>query len=64
MVFDKLTDLPELVREFTYRYPVQVIAVVPRYPENDGRVGGPPIKYGQRLAWDPPDPGGATIGGM
>ena len=29
-----------------------VIAVVPRYPEEDNRVGGPPMKYGQRLAWD------------
>ena len=29
-----------------------VIAVVPRYPESDGRIGGPPIHHGQRLAWD------------
>lgn len=29
-----------------------VIAVVPRYPEEDGRVSGPPMMYGQRLAWD------------
>jgi phosphatidylserine/phosphatidylglycerophosphate/cardiolipin synthase-like enzyme len=31
---------------------LQVIAVVPRYPEEDNRVGGPPMLYGQRLAWD------------
>ena len=31
---------------------LQVIAVVPRYPEKDSRIGGPPILYGQRLAWD------------
>ena len=31
---------------------LQVIAVVPRYPEEDSRVGGPPMIYGQRLAWD------------
>jgi phosphatidylserine/phosphatidylglycerophosphate/cardiolipin synthase-like enzyme len=31
---------------------LQVIAVVPRYPEDDTRFGGPPIRYGQRLAWD------------
>ncbi|WP_246372694.1 phospholipase D-like domain-containing protein, partial [Nocardioides pelophilus] len=30
---------------------LQVIAVVPRYPEDDNRVAGPPMKYGQRLAW-------------
>lgn len=31
---------------------LQVIAVVPRYPEEDSRLGGPPMFYGQRLAWD------------
>lgn len=31
---------------------LQVIAVVPRYPEEDGRVGGPTMTYGRRLAWD------------
>jgi phosphatidylserine/phosphatidylglycerophosphate/cardiolipin synthase-like enzyme len=31
---------------------LQVIAVVPRYPEEDGRVGGPPMILGQRLAWE------------
>ncbi len=31
---------------------LQVIAVVPRYPEEDNRIGGPPMMYGQRLAWD------------
>ncbi|MFL6153512.1 MAG: phospholipase, partial [Ornithinibacter sp.] len=31
---------------------LQVIAVVPRYPEKDSRIGGPPMLYGQRLAWD------------
>ena len=29
-----------------------MIAVVPRYPEKDSRIGGPPMLYGQRLAWD------------
>lgn len=29
-----------------------VIAVVPRYPEEDDRLAGPPMRYGQRLAWD------------
>ena len=29
-----------------------VIAVVPRFPEADTATGGPPIKFGQRLAWD------------
>jgi phosphatidylserine/phosphatidylglycerophosphate/cardiolipin synthase-like enzyme len=29
-----------------------VIAVVPRFPEADTATGGPPIKYGQRIAWD------------
>ena len=27
---------------------LQVIAVVPRYPEKDDRIGGPPMLYGQR----------------
>lgn len=31
---------------------LQVIAVVPRYPEKDNRTGGPPMFYGQRLAWE------------
>ena len=31
---------------------LQVIAVVPRYPEEDNRIGGPPMLHGQRLAWD------------
>lgn len=31
---------------------LKVIAVVPRFPESGGRMGGPPITYGQRLAWD------------
>lgn len=31
---------------------LQVIAVVPRYPEEDNRIGGPPMMYGQRLAWE------------
>lgn len=31
---------------------LQVIGVVPRYPEEDNRVSGPPMMYAQRLAWD------------
>jgi phosphatidylserine/phosphatidylglycerophosphate/cardiolipin synthase-like enzyme len=31
---------------------LHVIAVVPRYPEEDNRLGGPPMFFGQRLAWD------------
>ncbi|WP_245916404.1 phospholipase D-like domain-containing protein [Nocardioides gansuensis] len=31
---------------------LHVIAVVPRYPEEDNRISGPPMMYGQRLAWD------------
>lgn len=31
---------------------LQVIAVVPRYPEKDNRVGGPPMLLGQRMAWE------------
>jgi len=31
---------------------LHVIAVVPRYPEEDNRIGGPPMLYGQRLAWE------------
>lgn len=31
---------------------LRVIAVVPRYPEEDNRLSGPPMLYGQRLAWD------------
>ena len=41
-VADALRREPEL----------RVIAVVPRYPEEDNRVGGPPMIYGQGLAWD------------
>ena len=29
-----------------------MIAVVPRYPEEDNRVSGPPMMLGQRLAWE------------
>ncbi len=29
-----------------------VIAVVPRFPEEDNRLGGPPMFHGQRLAWE------------
>ena len=31
---------------------LQVIAVVPRHPEEDSRVAGPPMKHGQRIAWE------------
>ena len=31
---------------------LHVIAVVPRFPEEDARFGGPPEQYGQRLAWE------------
>jgi len=31
---------------------LQVIAVVPRYPEEDTRLAGPPMILGQRLAWE------------
>ena len=31
---------------------LRVIAVVPRFPEEDGRISGPPMFYGQRLAWE------------
>jgi phosphatidylserine/phosphatidylglycerophosphate/cardiolipin synthase-like enzyme len=31
---------------------LHVIAVVPRHPEEDSRVGGPPMKHGQRIAWE------------
>jgi phosphatidylserine/phosphatidylglycerophosphate/cardiolipin synthase-like enzyme len=31
---------------------LQVIAVVPRHPEEDGRFSAPPMLYGQRLAWE------------
>jgi phosphatidylserine/phosphatidylglycerophosphate/cardiolipin synthase-like enzyme len=31
---------------------LQVIAVVPRFSEDEGRFGGPPAHYGQRVAWD------------
>jgi phosphatidylserine/phosphatidylglycerophosphate/cardiolipin synthase-like enzyme len=39
---DALHNEPEL----------QVIAVVPRYPEQDSRITSPAMHYGQRLAWD------------
>jgi phosphatidylserine/phosphatidylglycerophosphate/cardiolipin synthase-like enzyme len=39
---DALRRAPEL----------HVIAVVPRYPEDDSRTSAPPMRYGQRLAWD------------
>ena len=29
-----------------------MVAVVPRYPEEDSRIGGPPMLYGQRVAWE------------
>ncbi|HET9420936.1 MAG TPA: phospholipase D-like domain-containing protein [Nocardioides sp.] len=31
---------------------LNVIAVVPRFPEEANRIGGPPMVYGQRLAWE------------
>ncbi|WP_312855771.1 phospholipase D family protein [Nocardioides stalactiti] len=31
---------------------LQVIAVVPRFPEEDGRFSGPPMVHGQRRAWE------------
>jgi phosphatidylserine/phosphatidylglycerophosphate/cardiolipin synthase-like enzyme len=31
---------------------LRVIAVVPRYPEEDNRVSGPPMLLGQRRAWE------------
>jgi len=31
---------------------LHVIAVVPRYPEEDNRISGPPMLHGQRQAWD------------
>lgn len=31
---------------------LQVIGVVPRYPEKDDRLGGPPMLHGQRAAWE------------
>jgi phosphatidylserine/phosphatidylglycerophosphate/cardiolipin synthase-like enzyme len=31
---------------------LHVIGVVPRFPEEDGRLSGPPMSYGQRLAWE------------
>lgn len=43
------TTLADALRE---RPELQVIAVVPRYPEEDNRVSGPPMIYGQRLAWE------------
>jgi phosphatidylserine/phosphatidylglycerophosphate/cardiolipin synthase-like enzyme len=33
---------------------LQVIAVVPRHPEEDNKVAGPPMRYGQRIAWERP----------
>ena len=31
---------------------LQVVAVVPRFTEDEGRFGGPPAHYGQRAAWE------------
>jgi phosphatidylserine/phosphatidylglycerophosphate/cardiolipin synthase-like enzyme len=31
---------------------LHVIGLVPRFPEEDGRLSGPPMSYGQRLAWE------------
>ena len=31
---------------------LHVITVVPRYPEEANRIAGPPMMFGQRLAWD------------
>ncbi len=31
---------------------LHVIAVVPRHPEEDTRIAGPPMKHGQRIAWE------------
>lgn len=31
---------------------LQVIAVVPRHPEETNRIAGPPMRLGQRLAWE------------
>ena len=43
----------ETLAEALRREPeLNVIAVVPRYPEEDNRIGGPPMLYGQRLAWE------------
>ena len=43
----------ETLAEALRREPeLNVIAVVPRYPEEDNRIGGPPMIYGQRLAWE------------
>jgi phosphatidylserine/phosphatidylglycerophosphate/cardiolipin synthase-like enzyme len=43
----------ETLAEALRREPdLNVIAVVPRYPEEDNRIGGPPMAYGQRLAWE------------
>jgi phosphatidylserine/phosphatidylglycerophosphate/cardiolipin synthase-like enzyme len=44
-----VTTLAEALR----REPdLHVIAVVPRYPEQDNRISGPPMFFGQRLAWN------------
>ena len=44
--------LPLLMPQIAVVPGLQVIAVVPRHPEEDSRVGGPPIKHGQRIAWE------------
>ena len=31
---------------------LQVITVVPRHPEEDNRIAAPPMRYGQRVAWE------------
>jgi phosphatidylserine/phosphatidylglycerophosphate/cardiolipin synthase-like enzyme len=43
----------ETLAEALRREPeLHVIAVVPRFPEEANRIGGPPMVYGQRLAWE------------
>ncbi len=43
----------ETLAEALRREPeLNVVAVVPRYPEEDSRIGGPPMFYGQRAAWE------------
>jgi phosphatidylserine/phosphatidylglycerophosphate/cardiolipin synthase-like enzyme len=46
-------EVTETLAEALEREPdLRVIAVVPRYPEEGGRVSGPAMSYGQRLAWE------------
>lgn len=46
-------DIARSLAEALEREPeLQVIAVVPRYPERNGRFGSLPMHYGQRLAFD------------